>query len=50
MSNEEVGKFIGITLPEDLVGLIDKEADAQERSRSAQIRLILKEWFDNREK
>jgi hypothetical protein len=42
-----MGTF-SVSLPEDEQKLLDAEAEANERSRAAQVRIILKEWFAKR--
>jgi hypothetical protein len=39
-----MGTF-SVSLPEDEQMLLDQEAARNERSRAAQVRLILKDWF-----
>ena len=42
-----MGTF-SVSLPEDEQKLLDDEAEANERSRAAQVRIILKDWFEKR--
>ncbi len=44
-----MGTF-SVSLPENEQKVLDEEARQNERSRAAQVRLILKEWFAGREK
>ena len=44
--NNKKDKFVGLDMPENWFQKIKKEADKQQRSLSAQIRFILKEWLD----
>jgi len=47
MSEKE--KMIGMMLPESIAEKVQTEATKQERSLSAQVRFILKEWIDGQE-
>jgi predicted transcriptional regulator len=42
-----MGTF-SVSLPEDEQKLLDDEAEKNERSRAAQVRIILKQWFEKR--
>ena len=44
-----MGTF-SISMPEDLTKRLDAVADREHRSRSAQVLLILEEWFEREEK
>ena len=39
-----MGTF-SVSLPEDEQRILDREAEKNERSRAAQVRVILKDWF-----
>ena len=39
-----MGTF-SVSLPEDEQKILDREAEKNERSRAAQVRVILKDWF-----
>jgi len=40
----EKERQVGIVIPEDLIKKIQEEANKQDRSLSAQVRYILKQW------
>jgi Arc/MetJ-type ribon-helix-helix transcriptional regulator len=50
MNNREAERMVGVVLPESLITKIQEEGQRKERSMSAQIRYILKEWAEREEK